>query len=563
MAHDVFISYAKADREVADRICAALEGDGIKCWIAPRDVRPGQDYQVQIVRAIQACKLLVLIYSSEIETSPFVPRELERAVAKNIPILPFKITEELPSEKIELFLAMSQWLDATKGSLTEHIRRLVRIVAELLQKPLSEKPIQHIRKRPRLFSRKVLLLAGAFMLVLIGFLGVKNSNLRSSMTSLLQYVNLNFGKRATAMITVRSSPEAANLVLNGTLRGPTPVSDLAVGEGKHRIQLSKQDYIPLDTILVVSENGPFTFTYALQKSSHTGTPINASKTVGSLSVISNPKAAKVWIDGHQTGITPLTADKIAAGNHQVEIALEGYTHFVQDVTVYTDSLTAVNAALVRLKGSLRVTSTPAGATVLLDGQRKGITPCTIERLPSRGYRMELQKEGYSSFIGSAAVAPNKLNYAYGELEITTGTLAVRVIPSGIIYIDRDRKTEDSNAPYSIELVPGKYEVTAVSLTWGRWTKSVELNSSEDVNIAFDFSHEFRVTVTSDPVNAKIYINDIFTGKYTPSLLSLRPGQRKIEVRKKGYELRGQPAELTLEDSIKEPIHFVLGRTPDQ
>ncbi|MBV8588221.1 MAG: TIR domain-containing protein, partial [Verrucomicrobia bacterium] len=44
MAHDIFISYAMADKATADAARAALEKEGIRCWIAPRDVLPGIDY---------------------------------------------------------------------------------------------------------------------------------------------------------------------------------------------------------------------------------------------------------------------------------------------------------------------------------------------------------------------------------------------------------------------------------------------------------------------------------------------------------------------------------------
>ncbi|NQT71340.1 MAG: toll/interleukin-1 receptor domain-containing protein [Chloroflexi bacterium] len=37
MAHDVFISYSTNDKTVADAVCATLESQKIRCWIAPRD----------------------------------------------------------------------------------------------------------------------------------------------------------------------------------------------------------------------------------------------------------------------------------------------------------------------------------------------------------------------------------------------------------------------------------------------------------------------------------------------------------------------------------------------
>ncbi|MGO9039968.1 MAG: toll/interleukin-1 receptor domain-containing protein, partial [Steroidobacteraceae bacterium] len=48
----VFVSYASADAGIAEQACAALEAAGVPCWIAPRDVRPGDPYAAAIVEAI-------------------------------------------------------------------------------------------------------------------------------------------------------------------------------------------------------------------------------------------------------------------------------------------------------------------------------------------------------------------------------------------------------------------------------------------------------------------------------------------------------------------------------
>ena len=44
MAHDVFISHSSKDKQTADAICHYLEQNGIRCWIAPRDILPGEDW---------------------------------------------------------------------------------------------------------------------------------------------------------------------------------------------------------------------------------------------------------------------------------------------------------------------------------------------------------------------------------------------------------------------------------------------------------------------------------------------------------------------------------------
>ena len=88
---DVFISYASQDAATADAVVAALEGDGIKCWVAPRDVTPGTFYADEIVHAIDAAKATVLILSQNAAASPHVLREVERAASKRHPVLPLRI----------------------------------------------------------------------------------------------------------------------------------------------------------------------------------------------------------------------------------------------------------------------------------------------------------------------------------------------------------------------------------------------------------------------------------------------------------------------------------------
>jgi len=107
MAHDVFISYSSKDKPIADAVCATLEGSKIRCWIAPRDVLPGVPYGEALINALNQSRLLVLVFSADANNSPQVMREVERAVNKNIPIIPFRIENVLPSKSMEFFRCYS------------------------------------------------------------------------------------------------------------------------------------------------------------------------------------------------------------------------------------------------------------------------------------------------------------------------------------------------------------------------------------------------------------------------------------------------------------------------
>ena len=101
MAHDVFISHAQADKPVAELVCATLEQRGIRCWIAPRDIRPGTDWGSAIVAAIRQSRAMVLVFSDAANASRHIPRELERAIDLEIPIVPFRIQNIEPRGSLE------------------------------------------------------------------------------------------------------------------------------------------------------------------------------------------------------------------------------------------------------------------------------------------------------------------------------------------------------------------------------------------------------------------------------------------------------------------------------
>jgi hypothetical protein len=140
MAFDTFISYASKDKPAADAACAVLERAGIRCWIAPRDIKPGGEYGEAIIEAIDQCRVMVLIFSSSANDSRQVHREIERAVSKGVTIIPLRIEEVLPTKSMEYFLGAIHWLDALTPPFEKHLQQLAEAVRALLQIDVAGRP---------------------------------------------------------------------------------------------------------------------------------------------------------------------------------------------------------------------------------------------------------------------------------------------------------------------------------------------------------------------------------------------------------------------------------------
>ena len=133
MAFDAFISYSSKDKTTADAACATLESAGIRCWIAPRDIRGGLEYATGIIEGIDASRVMVLIFSSSANASPQIHREIERAVSKGLTIIPLRIEEITPTKAMEYYLGSIHWLDALTPPLARHLQELAETVKADLQ----------------------------------------------------------------------------------------------------------------------------------------------------------------------------------------------------------------------------------------------------------------------------------------------------------------------------------------------------------------------------------------------------------------------------------------------
>ncbi len=124
----VFISYSTDDTQVTQEIRDGLEAAGIACWIAPRDIVPGEDYAEQIIGALESAAVLVLVLSASSNRSRFVRNEVERAVTKDKTIIPFRIQEIQPSRSLEFFISNYQWIDGWAAELGPSIDRLASAI---------------------------------------------------------------------------------------------------------------------------------------------------------------------------------------------------------------------------------------------------------------------------------------------------------------------------------------------------------------------------------------------------------------------------------------------------
>jgi len=111
MGKKVFISHSSKDSKTATAICTALEARGHECWMSSRDIKPGENFQGTIVRAIREAGVMVLVFSANANNSDEIKKEMALASQSKKMVIPVRAEDVLPSEDFTYELATRQWID--------------------------------------------------------------------------------------------------------------------------------------------------------------------------------------------------------------------------------------------------------------------------------------------------------------------------------------------------------------------------------------------------------------------------------------------------------------------
>jgi PEGA domain-containing protein/PDZ domain-containing protein len=186
-----------------------------------------------------------------------------------------------------------------------------------------------------------------------------------------------------------------------------------------------------------------------------------------LQFVTVPAGVKVAIDGQPAGQTagpptpesqelarqagadpqnasaPLVLPMVAAGDHKVSFDKDCYTSRTLSVKVTLDPeqnapMRFTPVILQEAKTELRLTSTPSGAEVFVDGEKKGTTPFTMPGLCGGERDVQVVKQDVGSWSERIRLTPGEVN-----------TLDVRLRPT-LIYLGTFRLDEWGRAAWSDE-----------------------------------------------------------------------------------------------------------------
>lgn len=259
---------------------------------------------------------------------------------------------------------------------------------------------------------------------------------------------------APGEILVTSNPSGGEVRVNGGPKGRTPMVVDALAAGPYLVEIVLDGYQTFSQSINV-ESGKRTVV--------DGSLVALQGNAGEVKILTNVQGASILFDGDAVGVAPVTLTDVRPGTHLVEARGADGGKTSQNVEVRSGETTVVRLELTAAtpvsptKSRVRVVASVAGATVDIDGIRKGTSPFSVEDLDPGTHFVTVTAPGYAPwqqtvtlFVGDNPEVIAELGQA-GKVDIRTkGGEAADVFVDG---------KPVGQAPFVGELPVGTHDVT--------------------------------------------------------------------------------------------------------
>ncbi len=237
-------------------------------------------------------------------------------------------------------------------------------------------------------------------------------------------------KKLPGLVTLTTEPEAtAHVMLDGMPLGETPLKDVEIAPGVHRLELSADRFLP--EVVEIDVRGAAEHQSLVAKLTPNWAPV---------SLATQPPGATVLVDGVEVGVTPVEAP-VTAGERQIEARLSGYNAWTNKVIVSAGTpLQLPDVKLALADGRVDIVSNPTEANVSIDGDFRGRAPLTVKLTPGKTHELTLTKPGYETATRSLSIAADSGRKLAIDLVPQYGEVQVESTPVGAdVWVDGERR----------------------------------------------------------------------------------------------------------------------------
>ncbi|MDD3885914.1 MAG: PEGA domain-containing protein [Victivallaceae bacterium] len=264
---------------------------------------------------------------------------------------------------------------------------------------------------------------------------------------------------ARASVLIASDPSGAEVTIGDRVMGVTPLVLPHIQAGTYSAQLKLRGYAPMPVDWVVADARPRKIL------------VNLKSNTGFVTVRCSADNAQIFIDGKTVGSTGENGVKLELdeGRYKLKVVKAGYSPAEKNIDVVRNRDLECEIKLFELPGGVSISSSPEGAEVFVNGDKRGVTPYVDTEMPPGNYTILLKKPGYDDQSRDIQIAPNSKDALEFTLLRSTGELELDITPAGVkIMIDGIAAgvteampgSKAATKPFVVrQLAPGEHKIT--------------------------------------------------------------------------------------------------------
>ena len=292
-----------------------------------------------------------------------------------------------------------------------------------------------------------------------------------------------------------SQPEGATVVVDGMVRGVTPLTLYDLAPGPRHVRFELANYEGVDEFMFLREGGAVSKNAVL------------SPVKGILLLETEPAGCDISLDGVSFGKTPrLITSLDAKGAYRLLVQKPGYQPRTVEVKFNGRIPLVKNESLVIDSGIIEITSEPAGAEVTVNGQPRGLTPTKVDGVPKGRATVEIKKNGFEDESRELSIVAGESQTLFVKLNGLPGTMSLSSIPDGARFYVNDRP--EGKGPISLTgLKPGSYTIRVEKEGFATSTKTVSLENGGAIVEEFRLENVMgRIEVRTIPSGVEVFLD---------------------------------------------------------
>ena len=258
----------------------------------------------------------------------------------------------------------------------------------------------------------------------------------------------------------------------------------------------------------------------------------AKPPAGFVTLDTKPTGASVRLNGQEIGTTPLTSYQLPSGKQTLELQSPGYSSKLVNVTITDGVINSLGLIpLSRDTGQFVVKTNPPGVafeiTDALQKRTSGVTPFTLDNMPSGKYQVKLKRPGWPEVtedVDLNADTSVNIQHSYEGTNVT-----LKSDPAGAtVYF---AGTALGQTPLTVNLPLAQVELTSKigSLTPITQRFIPDANG----NTVVEFKHVYGLlSITCDRPDADVVVGGVDVGK-PPIEGILPPGRQPVVIKVDG------------------------------